>query len=94
MKLFKISTNYVEPHEAIYRKILLAAQKSNPNRNKNLPDLHFYSTQEMLDAFSFLGEDVAKEIVIENTNKLADQIEEIAPIKSGLYPPHIENADQ
>lgn len=87
-------SHYVEPHEAIYRKILLAAQKSNPNRNKNLPDLHFYSTQEMLDAFSFLGEDVAKEIVIENTNKLADQIEEIAPIKSGLYPPHIENADQ
>ena len=87
-------SHYVEPHEAIYRKILLAAQKSNPNRNKKLPDLHFYSTQEMLDAFSFLGEDVAKEIVIENTNKLADQIEEIAPIKSGLYPPHIENADQ
>ncbi len=46
-------SHYVEPHEAIYRKILLAAQKSNPNRNKNLPDLHFYSTQEMLDAFSF-----------------------------------------
>src|SRR5699024_5620661 len=87
-------SHYVEPHEAIYRKIVLAAQKGNPNRNKNLPDLHFYSTQEMLDAFSFLGEDVAKEIVIDNTSKLADQIEKIAPIKSGLYPPHIENADQ
>ena len=86
--------HYVEPHEAIYRKILLAAQKSNPNRNKPLPDLHFYSTQEMLDAFAFLGEDVAKEIVIDNTNKIADQIEEIAPIKSGLYPPHIDNADE
>ena len=35
-------SHYVEPHEAIYRKILLAAQKGNPNRNKNLPDLHFY----------------------------------------------------
>lgn len=86
--------HYVEPHEAIYRKILLAAQKSNPNRNKPLPDLHFYTTQEMLDAFNFLGEERAKEIVIENTNKIADQIEEIAPIKSGLYPPHIDNADE
>lgn len=86
--------HYVEPHEAIYRKILLAAQKSNPNRNKPLPDLHFYSTQEMLDAFAFLGEDIAKEIVIDNPNKIADQIEEIAPIKSGLYPPHIDNADE
>ncbi|WP_297815576.1 PolC-type DNA polymerase III [uncultured Lactobacillus sp.] len=87
-------SHYVEPHEAIYRKILLAAQKANPDRNKALPDLHFYTTQEMLDAFDFLGEDIAKEIVIDNTNKIADQIDEIAPIKSGLYPPHIADADQ
>ena len=48
----------------------------------------------MLDAFSFLGEDIAKEIVIENTNKIADEISEIQPIKEGLYPPHIEHADE
>ena len=48
----------------------------------------------MLDAFSFLGEDVAKEIVIDNTNKIADEISEIRPIKDGLYPPHIEHADE
>ncbi|RVU77772.1 PolC-type DNA polymerase III [Lactobacillus xujianguonis] len=86
--------HYVDPHEAIYRTILISAQRSNPNRNKPQPDLHFYSTQEMLDAFSFLGEDAAKEIVIDNTNKIADSLEEIAPIKDGLYPPHIDNADQ
>ena len=50
--------------------------------------------QEMLDAFSFLGEDIAKEIVIENTNKIADEISEIQPIKDGLYPPHIAHADE
>ena len=87
-------SHYVEPHDAIYRTILISAQRSNPNRNKPQPDLHFYSTQEMLDAFSFLGEDVAKEIVIDNTNKIADEISEIQPIKDGLYPPHIAHADE
>ena len=87
-------SHYVEPHDAIYRTILISAQRSNPNRNKPQPDLHFYSTQEMLDAFSFLGEDIAKEIVIENTNKIADEISEIQPIKDGLYPPHIAHADK
>ena len=87
-------SHYVEPHDAIYRTILISAQRSNPNRNKPQPDLHFYSTQEMLDAFSFLGEDIAKDIVIENTNKIADEISEIQPIKDGLYPPHIAHADE
>lgn len=86
--------HYVEPHEAIYRTILISAQRSNPNRNKPQPELYFYTTQEMLDAFSFLGEDAAKEIVIDNPNKIADSLGEIAPIKDGLYPPHIDNADQ
>ena len=86
--------HYLEPHDSIYRQILLASQKSNPNRNKPQPDLHFYTTQEMLDAFAFLGEDKAKKIVIDNTNEIADSIESIAPIKSGLYPPHLKNADQ
>lgn len=45
--------HYVDPHDAIYRTILISAQRSNPNRNKPQPDLHFYTTQEMLDAFSF-----------------------------------------
>ena len=87
-------SHYVEPHDAIYRTILISAQRSNPNRNKPQPDLHFYSTQEMLDAFSFLGKDVAKEIVIDNTNKIANEISEIQPIKDGLYPPHIAHADE
>ncbi|CCI86211.1 PolC-type DNA polymerase III [Lactobacillus gigeriorum] len=86
--------HYVEPHEAIYRTILIAAQRSNPNRNNPQPDLHFYTTQEMLDAFAFLGNEAAKEIVIDNPNKIAESTSEIAPIKDGLYPPHIENADQ
>ncbi|WEV40804.1 PolC-type DNA polymerase III [Lactobacillus sp. ESL0681] len=86
--------HYVEEHDAIYRKILISAQRSNPARNDPQPDQHFYSTQEMLDEFSFLGEEIAKEIVITNPNKIAASVEELAPIKDGLYPPHIDNADE
>ncbi len=86
--------HYLEEHDAIYRTILISAQRSNPDRNKKQPDMHFYTTQEMLDAFSFLGADIAKEIVITNPNKIAGSIEEISPIKDGLYPPHIDNADE
>lgn len=86
--------HYIDPHDAIYRTILTFSQRGNPNRDEEQPDLHFYTTQEMLDAFSFLGKDVAKEVVIDNTNKIADSLDDIAPIKSGLYPPHIDNADE
>lgn len=85
--------HYVEEYEGIYREILIASQRSNPNRNKKQPEMHFYTTQEMLDEFKFMGEDIAKEIVITNPNKIADMTSEIQPIKDGLYPPHIANAD-
>ena len=48
----------------------------------------------MLHAFSFLGEEKAKEIVVANTHKVADMIEEIKPIKDDLYTPKIEGADE
>ena len=86
--------HYIDKKDAIYRKILLSAQKANRGKNYELPDLHFYTTQEMLDAFSFLDPKIAEEIVIKNTNMIADKIENVEPIKSGLYPPHIENADK
>ena len=49
---------------------------------------------EMLDAFAFLGEKEAYEVVIENTNKLADMIERLKPIPDGFYPPKIEGAEE
>ena len=48
----------------------------------------------MLEAFKFLGEEKAKEIVVTNTNKIADMIEDVKPIKDKLYTPKIEGADE
>ncbi|MDQ0270190.1 PolC-type DNA polymerase III [Cytobacillus purgationiresistens] len=89
------NVHYLNPNDKIYRKILVNSQGgANPLNRHNLPDVHFRSTNEMLDAFSFLGSDKAKEIVVENTNKIADMIDSIKPIKDDLYTPKIEGADE
>ncbi len=48
----------------------------------------------MLEFFQFLGEEKAYEVVVKNSNKIADQIEDISPVKEDLYTPTIEGADE
>ena len=48
----------------------------------------------MLDCFKFLGEEVAREIVVTNPNALADELEDLSPVKDGLFTPTIEGAEQ
>lgn len=88
------NVHYLEEHDKIYRKILIASQAGNPLNRQTIPDTPFLTTNEMLQCFSFLGEAKAKEIVIANPNKIADQIENIAPVKDGLFTPTIEGAEE
>jgi len=89
------NVHYLNENDKIYRKILVNSQGgANPLNRHELPDVHFRTTNEMLDAFSFLGAEKAKEIVVTNTNKVADMIDVIKPIKDDLYTPRIEGADE
>ncbi|WP_407936278.1 PolC-type DNA polymerase III [Litchfieldia alkalitelluris] len=88
------NVHYLEPNDHIYRKILVSSQGgANPLNRHTLPEVHFRSTDEMLNSFSFLDKEIAKKIVVTNTQHIANEIEEIKPIKDDLYTPKIEGAD-
>ncbi|MGN1400410.1 MAG: PolC-type DNA polymerase III [Bacillus sp. (in: firmicutes)] len=89
------NVHYLHPNDKIYRKILVNSMGgANPLNRHKLPDVHFRTTDEMLEAFAFLGEETAKEIVVDNSNLIADWIDHIKPIKDDLYTPKIEGADE
>ena len=87
--------HFMNKEDAIYRKILIHSQGgANPlHRLRKLPDAHFRTTDEMLEAFDFLGEDTAKEIVVDNPNKIAAMCDEISPVKDKLYTPNMPGAN-
>lgn len=88
------NVHYLNKEDHIYRKILIASQSANPLNRQTQPLVHFRTTNEMLECMAFLGEEKAKEVVVTNTKKIADLIEEIKPIKDELYTPKIEGADE
>ena len=88
------NAHYLFEHDAIARKILIASQPGNPLNRSTLPEAHFRTTDEMLDEFHFLGEDKAYDIVVKNTNELADRIEKVIPIKDRLFTPRMEGANE
>ena len=84
--------HFLNKEDEIYRKILMAGMKfADADRDIGL---YLRTTREMLDEFSYLGEATAREVVIENTNKIADMIEPLRPIPKGNYPPHMEGAEE
>lgn len=84
--------HFIDPDDAAYRKIIMAAE-GFPDAD-NQPPLYFRTTDEMLVEFDYLGEEKAREVVITNTNLIADQIEKIKPIPDETFPPKIEGADE
>ena len=89
------NVHYQNPNDKIYREILVGSQGgANPLNRHKLPDVHFRTTNEMLDCFNFLGKEKAKELVVTNTNKIADMIDVIKPIKDDLYTPKIEGSEE
>ncbi len=67
--------------------------KDNPSLYYENPDQHFRTTDEMLESFKWMGEDFAYEIVVTNTNKIADSCEEFDPVPDKLFTPTIDNCD-
>jgi DNA polymerase-3 subunit alpha (Gram-positive type) len=89
------NVHYLDRNDAIYRQILISSQGgANPLNRRKLPEVHFRTTDEMLECFSFLGEEKAMEVVVTNTKQIAAQVEEIKPIPDDLYTPKIEGADE
>ena len=84
--------HFLDPEDEIYRRILEAGQGYD-DADKQAP-LYLRTTREMLDEFSYLGEDKAYELVVTNTNLIADMCEQISPISPEKCPPHIEGCEQ
>ncbi len=84
--------HFMEPEDEVYRRILMAGMGFDDADNQ--APLYFRTTDEMLKEFAYLGEKKAREVVIDNPNRIADMVEEIRPIPFGTYPPHIAGADE
>ena len=99
------NVHYLEAEDEIYREIIVRSLGQGAMINRTighgeaaqpapLPKAHFRTTNEMLDEFAFLGEDLARKIVIENTNALAEIFEPVEVVKGDLYTPFIDKAEE
>lgn len=84
--------HFLDPEDYIYRAIIQASEGYKDVENQS--PLYFRTTDEMLKEFEYLGSEKAKEVVITNTNRIADMIEYIKPVRPDKCPPVIENSDE
>lgn len=84
--------HFLDPEQEVFRHILLTA-KGFEDADSSLP-IYFRTTEEMLEEFSYLGSEKAYEVVVTNTNKIADMCEKVRPLPPAktLYAPKIENS--
>ncbi|MDD4036517.1 MAG: PolC-type DNA polymerase III, partial [Bacilli bacterium] len=93
--------HHLEERDKVYREIIINQKVPGGGRHPlqrnnitRIPSMHFRTTNEMLEEFSFLDEDIRKEIVIDNTNNVVDMIEDVKVIKDKLYTPKMDNSDK
>ncbi|MBA4494367.1 PolC-type DNA polymerase III [Paenactinomyces guangxiensis] len=87
------NVHYLDEHDSLYRDILAMNQSGGFRPSGPLPKAHFRTTTEMLEEFSYLGPDKAKEVVITNPRKIADLIQDdIKPFPDGTFTPKMEGA--
>ena len=83
--------HFMNPYDSIYREILQVGQGYTDADNQ--APLYFRTTAEMLDEFAYLGEELAYEVVVTNTNKIADMIGNLKPVPDEKAPPEIPGSD-
>jgi len=84
--------HFLDPQDEVYRRIIMN-YKGFKDADKQAP-LYLRTTEEMLQEFSYLGEEKALEVVIDNPNKIADMIEAISPVRPDKCPPVIPDSDK
>ncbi len=82
--------HFLEPEDEAYRRILMAGQGFGDADNQ--APLYLKTTDEMLSEFAYLGEDRAYEVVVKNTNMIAEMLDPIRPVPRENYPPKIEGS--
>ena len=83
--------HFLDPEDEVYRHILLAS-KGFEDADESLP-IYFKTTEEMLQEFAYLGKEKAREVVVTNTNLIADWCDPIDPLPQGLFAPKLEDSD-
>lgn len=84
--------HFLHPEDEVYRRIIMTGNGFKDADEQ--PPLYLHTTEEMLEEFSYLGSAKAEEVVITNTNRIADMCDRISPVRPDKCPPVIENSDE